>query len=171
MQLMSEYSVGFGHKRDGDSEMVSVDRISVIGYIGVWSNRLRRFPLPLLALDGQPQITRFENATRVQGLLPSDWDDDHLMSGHWTGQVDIKPPADHGEGEVYLGNANTPSETKGFVFEHALPFNPELELGFVRRTGREIVLRELERDGASMYLIYADSTDLDALDRVHPWRG
>lgn len=166
---MSEYRVGTSYKADESSEMVTIDRLNLIGCVGVWSNRLRCFPLPLLALGGQPQITYYKGITRVDGLLPSDWDDNYFIKGSWTGQVDIQGGLPYGEGFVYLGNGNTPSETFGVVFPEPLPFNPALELGYVAHAGEHTSLHERQYDGTPTYLIYADSTALDGLGRIHKW--
>lgn len=167
---MSEIRIGTSYKATETAEAVSIDRVSLIGCIGVWSNRLKRFPLPLLALDGQPQITSFDKVTRVDGLLPSDWDDDYLMRGSWTGQVDIPGSRPHGEGSVYLGNANTPSDTYGVVFEEALPYDPALELCYVAEAGGQTILHERQYDDVTALLIYADATVLDGLHRMHQWQ-
>jgi hypothetical protein len=164
---MSEYSIG-GERRQIGDEVVGLDRLGLIGYIGTWhwNKSMWRFPVPLLAIDSAPKITHFDTATRFEGLLLSEMDDTHLIRDSWTGQVDIRILQEQGEGEVYLGNATTPSETTGFIFEHAVPFNPKLELAFVENPSEFDVLRTKDYDGIESHLIYADATILDGLGRV-----
>jgi hypothetical protein len=164
---MIEYSVGTRWNKDENSIIIPSNRLYLIGCIGVWSNALERFPLPMLAIDGEPTITKFDTVTRVEGLLPSESNPHHLIRGNWTAQVDIRSDYPNGEGEVYLGNANSPSETWGYIFDRAIPFNPELELGFVYEPEEQDILWERDYDGDIGYLVYSESTVLESLRRVH----
>lgn len=165
---MSFYTIG-SHTERADEQKVMAERLSLIGSIDTWYRKqgLRHFPLPMLALDGLARVSHFDTAIRVEGLLPSEQRERHLIQGDWTAQVDIRTGQEHGEGDVYMGNGNTPSETKGFIFETPVPFIPEFVLGYVRDPADYSVLRERAYDGVNTYLIYADEAELEELGRVH----
>lgn len=167
MKLMTEFYVGASWQKEEEAEEVSLDRLSLAGCIGVWSNRTRSFPLPLVALDGQLKITHYDKITRFDGLLPSETSETYLLRGSWTGQVDVPGDVTHGEGNVYLGNAHSPSETWGYIFERTLPFNPACELGFVRNAGCLDVLYTREYNDQVGHLVYGDPQILDSLGKIH----
>ena len=163
---MTEFYIGASWHRTDEAEAVHVDRLSLAGCIGQWNNRLKSFPLPLLAMDGQLNITKYNTVTRFEGLLPSETSETFIVRGSWTGQVDVPGEVTHGEGSVYLGNGNSPSETWGYIFEHIVRYDPRLELGFVRDPGDLNVLHFREFDGPG-YLVYGDPQILESLGKIH----
>ncbi|HMT56221.1 MAG TPA: hypothetical protein PKD20_05105 [Candidatus Saccharibacteria bacterium] len=163
---MSEFYIGTSWRKDGTAEMVSVERLSLAGCVGVWNNRLRSFPHPLIALDHTLSITRYDKVTRFRGLLPSETSDDYLVKGHPNGEIDIPTGLEHGEGSVYLGNGNTPSETWGYIFERMVPFDPALELAFVRDPTEQEVLHTIEYPDVVGHLVYGDPQVLESLGRI-----
>lgn len=115
----------------------------------------------------QKKVTEFDGVIRVEGLLPSELKPNHLLIGNWDAQVDIPGSHSFGEGSVYLGNANTPSDTWGYIFEKPQEFIPDYELGFVNNPEGQTVLWERDYDGQVGYLVYTDASVLEGLGKIH----
>jgi glycine/D-amino acid oxidase-like deaminating enzyme len=152
---MSEFTISPNPRKALGDRTVSSDRLHIIGCIGLWSNALGRFPLPLYAIDGDPLITKFPKHTRVQGVLPSDWEEGHLIEASWTGQVDLEGDVPYGEGNVYLGNATTPSDTWGIVLAKSVAYDPQKVLNLLPEADQRDILYIRQHEGnAVSYLVY-----------------
>lgn len=143
-------------------EEVAPEQLSLIGYVDLefGIGPKLKYPLPLLAINdhlvAEEHTTDEGQITRIQGLRPDHRETDVLVAGQWDAQVNLPQGQIFGEGSVYLGNATTPSDAKGVIFERHLPFVPDNELAFVTRPTPDVKVLAEDTFNEDVYkLVYA----------------